>query len=398
MGFKIFQRKTILWLLTIVFLVVFTQFIFSSLKILLRPIEDDYEDFYLSGKAVLQGDNPYLVWGSNGSIMRNPPPTLLLFSLLSLFPPQPSQFIFFISSLLSVYLGVILLLKFFCGLGKTKWVKHNFWQISLLFFILTIIFFPFRYALGSGHINGYLFLILCAAIYFYYQRKDFLAGILISIGASLIITPTFFSLIFLIKKRFKGIWGFLFGLSILNSLTLVLFGSEVYSRYLKATSSYFDFSVNVYLNQSLVASLGRLSLSPHVTSFLLVLLILCIFLLIFIWYKKARQSIGTDLILWNLGMLFILIFVTSSWQYYYIIAIIPLMTTLFIIRVLRASARFYAIVLLSYVLMGINIKTPQIFLNKGIVGMVILSHVCLGALLLFFMNVYLLRKHKYNPN
>lgn len=386
----ILQRKLILWFFLTAFLVAGTQFIFSSSKILLRPIEGDYEMFYLSGKAVWHGNNPYLVWGLNGSFMRNPPPTLLLLSFLSFFPPQLSQFFFFISSLLSVYLGVILLLKFLCGLDKTKKITLYFWQISFIFLFLITIFFPFRYTLGSGHINGYLFLIFSAALYYFFRKKDFLVGILVSIGASLIITPAFLGLIFLIRKRFMAIWGFIFGLIILNSLTLGLFGLKVYSQYLKTTGSYFDFTVNNYYNQSLVASLSRLSLSLQTTPFLLLIIVSCIFFLIFIWQKKVSQSKWIDLILWNLAILFTIIFVTSSWQYYFIIALIPLMTSLFIIYSSKAPVKLYLLILLSYILMGINIKTPEVFLNKGVLGMVILSHVCLGALLLFIVNIYLL--------
>lgn len=147
--------------------------------------------------------------------------------------------------------------------------------------------------------------------------------------------------------------------------------------------------------------MNRLSLSAEIILSLLVLSFICIFLF-FVWQKKSYQSVSTDLILWNVGILTTLVFVTSSWQYYYIIALIPLMTTIFIINVLKAPAKLYPVILLSYVLMGINIKSPQIFLNQGITGAVILSHVFFGSLLLLIINIYLLYKFnrcdKYYPN
>jgi arabinofuranan 3-O-arabinosyltransferase len=382
------MKNTISLFVICVFLIISLQFIISNAKSL-HTISQDFEVFYLSGQQVVKGDNPYLLIGKD--IVRNPPPTILTYGLLSFLPIKTSQIIWFILSVFSFIAGSYYLFKTFDNYEvKTSLYGRN-WKIWLIYLSLVLIFFPFRYNLGSGQVNNFLFLFLVLVFYFLQLKKELWAGFLLSLSILLKITPIFLLFTFLIQKKFKAI-----KLTVLCTITVLimsflLLGGKIYQNYLKVTKSFFDFNISTYYNQSLSGFLARAFNNSELTKWLLYISIVIALISIQLLYKKTkRNNFLSNIIFWNISIIYILILASFAWQYHFVIIIFPLVTTAYIGYKIKFSYKFFFFWFLSYLLIGLNIKNPEAFINKGILGSIILSHVFFGAVILLLLNYSLI--------
>ena len=114
--------------------------------------------------------------------------------------------------------------------------------------------------------------------------------------------------------------------------------------------------------------------------------------LLFVHKRLVKSSFSPSTLLWNLSILFMLIFAPFAWQYHFAIIIFPLVVTAFLGYKMKLSYRFFSLLVLSYLLIGWNIKNPTSYINSGLVGAVILSHTFIGTTLLLFLNYYLVTK------
>ena len=385
------MKKFLSLLVVGVFLLISLQFIISNVKSL-KTVSQDFEVFYLSGQQIIRGQNPYLLIGRD--IVRNPPPTILALSLLTFLSVKTSQIVWFILSVFSFIMGSYYLFKTFDNYeGKTSLYSRN-WKIWFIYLSLVLIFFPFRYNLGSGQINNFLFLFLVLVFYFLQLKKELWAAFLLSLAILLKITPIFLLFTFLIQKKFKII-----RLTILCMITVLvasflLLGGKIYQDYLKITKSFFDFNIHTYYNQSLSGFLARASNNNELTKWLLYTLIIIALISIQFFFKRTKKNnFLSNIIFWNISIIYILILAPFAWQYHFVIVIFPLVTTSYICYKIKASNKIFFFLILSYLLIGWNIKNPGLFLNKGILGYIILSHVFFGSAILLSINYFLTKKY-----
>lgn len=366
-------------IIILIFLTITVQFIISNLKLLKFPAYD-FEVFYLAGKQVLKHGNPYLKLGKD--IVRNPPPTILVFSLLSFLPILISQLIWFIFSLGSFFVASFFLFKT---------LKINGWQIWLSFLSAVFLFFPFRYNLGSGQVSNILLLLIILAFYWTQKNKIFHSALSLSLAIALKVTPLFFLITLFFQRRIKQIFWILVILTTLFLITGIFLTFDIYKYYFSISNSYIDFANSVYYNQSLAALIFRLTRDSQSTQ-LIALCILFIFISIFIFFlTRIKQQFLSDILVWNISILYILIFAPFTWQHHFVIIIFPLLTTAYVLFKNKNSYIFYLLLLISYLMTGGNIKNPHNFQNL-ILGPLILSHVVLGAILLLILNFVLLKK------
>lgn len=379
--------------LPLIFFITLGQYALSNIKLLGSGIDWDFGCFYQAGTQAIAGGNPYAVCGD--LFLRNPPPTLLLYSLFPLFSPSVSQAIFFILSFTSFLIGSYYLFKIIGDFNYPKFFKLHRWQVYLIYLTLTLVFFPFRYTLGSGHINSLLFLFLILTFYFMKRNEYFKSAVNLALGISLSVTPMIFLAVFILQKRIKLVIWTIVNLIFLNLITLLAFGDKVFSYYRNNSSTYFDFSVSAYYNQSLVGFLARALNEPDlIRNVLIVVLSLFLVLLGYFIIKNYHYKTLKDFIFYNISILYILIFSPYSWQYHFIISIIALVITFYCFYQLKLAKIFYFILSVSYGLIAVNIKNPQAFEKLGILGLTINSHVLIGALILLVLNFYLLKRIK----
>ncbi len=382
------MKNTISLLIICVFLIISLQFIISNAKSL-HTISQDFEVFYLSGQQVVKGDNPYLLIGQD--IVRNPPPTIFLFSLFTFLPIKSAQTVWFILSFLSFIIGSYYILRIFDKQEGNKFPYSRNWKIWLAYLSLVLIFFPFRYNLGSGQVNIFLFLLLTLVFYFLNSKKNPWAAFILSLAILLKITPIFLLFVFFVQKKFKLIITTILYLSVILVTMLMLLGEKIYQDYLPVTKSFFDFNIHTYYNQSLSGFVARAFNNSELTKWLLYISIVIALISIQLLYKKTkRNNFLSNIIFWNISIIYILILASFAWQYHFVIIIFPLVTTAYIGYKIKFSYKFFFFWFLSYLLIGLNIKNPEAFINKGILGSIILSHVFFGAVILLLLNYYLI--------
>lgn len=387
---KLTLTRIISFLVVSIFLLTALQFIVSNIKLLRSPAQD-FEVFYLSGQQTIQKQNPYLMLGKD--IVRNPPPALLFFSLLPLFPIQLSQTIWFILSLTIFIIGSYFLFKSLAELDKDKFLNPLNWRLWLSYLSLAFIFFPFRYNLGSGQVNNLLFLLIVLTFYLSIHKKWGLSAFSLALAIVLKITPIFLLYTLLIEKKVQTVLWTVVYVIVIGLITGLILGFRVYGDYLSIPGSFLDFGVLTYYNQSLAGFLVRVSNNSELNKWLiLAILTITSISLFFIQKRLAKSHLLSKTVLWNLSVLFMLIFTPFAWQYHFVIIIFPLVVTAFLGYKMKLSYRFFTLLVLSYLLIGWNIKNPTSYMNSGLVGAVILSHTLIGATLLLFLNYYLVIK------
>lgn len=375
----------------LIFLVVTSQFALSQVKLLQFPAMD-FETFYLSGKQVLSGGNPYLKIASD--IPRNPPPALLLFSFFALFPILQSQLIWFIFSLLGFLIGSYFLFKTFEKEDGSGFFCPSNLKLWLIYLTLVFTFFPFRFNLGSGQMNNILFLLISLAFYFSIKKKASLSALMLLIGICLKITPLFLVFTLILEKQFKIVKQVFLLLLITVAATPFLLGREIYRYYLAIPSSFFDFRMPVYYNQSLSAFLSRIGIDGNLTRMILVLsLAAAIILLLKKTLKIPGESFNSRLIIWNISILYMLLFAPFAWQYHFVIMIFPFASTAYLIYK-SGFFRFFWLLGLAYTLSAFNIRNPRLYSSLPVFGSFILSHLFFGAMILLLINLYLTARIK----
>lgn len=386
---NIFSGRVLSVLIIPVFLIITFQFLNSSFKLLKFPAQD-FEVNYLSGKQILAGQNPYEKMGKD--IVRITPPTIVLFKWLALFPILSAQTIFFVSSLIAFLVGSYFLFKLLDLQNTDGPSLVGNWKIWLTYLCLVFSFFPFRYNLGSGQVNNFLFLLLSLACYFLNRNRYFLSGLMLALSIVLKITPVLILYLMMIKKQTRLIRQTILNLVLIVVVTLPLINFQTYQNYLKVPGSFFDFGLSVYTNQSLTGFLARISHNIEINQSLY---LIGVTLALVVLFRLGRKKLGHfiySLALWNITILFMLIFAPFAWQYHFVAAIFPLVTTCYLLYKMRSAKIFFFLILLSYVLLGWNIKNPTSFYSSGFLGSIILSHVLWGSLLLLFLNLQVIKR------
>ncbi len=337
-----------------------SQFLYSQIKLLSTPAQD-FEVLYLSGQQLLNNLNPYQRIGQD--VVRNPPPTILAYSLLALLPLLSSQAVWFTISLISFILGSWLLFYILDIKSKT---------IFLTYLSLAWLFFPLRYNFGSGQVNSVLFLLLILFYYFLNKNKYIWSGWVLALAVTLKITPLFLLLPLILKRQYKAVaWSLVF-ISVLLFLPYIIIGPSIYQDYSSISQSFFNLSTDVYTNQSLAGFLTRVVGVTNTVKYLY-FSILIIYLAFFLKLKNR-------LVVFNASILSVLIFAPFTWQYHYLIVLIPLVITAYLIGKAKLSINYYCLIIIAYLLMGVNMK------NSANFNSLLTSHVLYGSILLLMTN------------
>lgn len=97
--------------------------------------------------------------------------------------------------------------------------------------IATLLSFPLYKNLEYGQYYILLLLLLAAGLWFYVRRKSATAGVLVAFAAGLKVFPVFFLFYFLKKRDWRAACGLLLGLAFVLSLSFLVFGRTLMSRY-----------------------------------------------------------------------------------------------------------------------------------------------------------------------
>ncbi|MBI2012209.1 DUF2029 domain-containing protein, partial [Candidatus Daviesbacteria bacterium] len=284
---KLTLTRIISFLVVPIFLLITLQFIVSNIKLLRYPAQD-FEVFYLSAQQAIQKQNPYLMLGKD--IVRNPPPALLFFTLLPLFPIQLSQIVWFIFSLIIFIIGSYFLFKTLAELDKDKFLNPLNWKLWLPYLSLAFIFFPFRYNLGSGQVNNILFLLIVLTFYLSVHKRWGLSAFSLALAIVLKITPIFLLYTLLIEKKVQIVLWTVVYVVVIGLITGLILDFRVYGNYLSIPGSFLDFGVLTYYNQSLAGFLARVSNNFELNKWLILAILTITSISLFFIQKRLAKS------------------------------------------------------------------------------------------------------------
>lgn len=349
------------------------------LRVLTYEYYPDFSSYYYAPIKAFNNENPYLGGKDFFTPFVYPPPVILFFSPFMHLPFFVAQKIFLIISIFCLLLSIGLLFKLF------KLAPLSI--LGLFFITLVLNYFPEKFTLGMGQINNVVLLMVTLFLYFYVKKKEFLLGFFLAFAISLKLFPILLIVFLILNKRWKTLLSVVLTTLTIVLVTLISINTWITTYFLMTVlPSLLESWKADYYNQSLSAFLIREFSSLELASLLrpIVSAILIITSLVLVW--KFRSNDKSELLSISLLITVSLIVNTFSWQHHFVWAFIPLLITFYYIKNNHLGKPYYFILGLSYLLMALNLKNPSSF------PILLQSHIFYGALLLYFLDTYLLVK------
>jgi len=351
---------------------------------LTSTVAPDFNVLFLAAGDLLVKLNPYL----NEFIFTGvgyPPNTLLFYLFFNLLPYQIGQNVFLLISFLSLILSIYISFRVL----KSK-------PTLLLFstYLLLIVFsFPSKFTFGMGQNNFVVLALLLLSFWFFVKKKDMLSGLFLGLVVSFKTVFVFFLLFYLLKKRWKLLLSALFTIIVLVILTGEVFGWHLYNFYfLKVVPPLLNLEGReIYYNQGLMGFISRLTLDLNIRKYLAFSLsVILVFISSLFSLNIKNRNIQFSLFITSL-----VIIDTLSWQHHFVWLIFPFIV---IAQKLFERKNIFEIILLvlSYVLISWNFK---IYPDFSFLNPLVLSHVFIGAIILYFLELKILldkRKNRRN--
>lgn len=203
---------------------VLLAFVFEFIRDIQRP--GDFQGYVNAGNAVLMGQNIY------ADYLNTWPPFFALFSvplaLLDQISPLLVRGMWLIGIAASWYFLLKLGAKFFLGrvisLRRSDDSHLHFtdWKILLPFLLV------FRFVLddlSNLQINSMLLLASLVVVILADRKQNIPAGVLLALIISLKVYPIFILIYFMFKRHWSIVWPAVFGLLLINGLTMLVFGT-----------------------------------------------------------------------------------------------------------------------------------------------------------------------------
>ncbi len=381
----------------------------------------DFSAFYVAGETAWQGGDIYEV--SRDSFYYIYPP------LFSIFMIPFSWLSFNTAHLLWECLGILFLgLAVFTGVdltGEKKWKWYYLLPVIIAIQFVTA-------TLKWAQVNFLILFLILKGFKLSREKKEFWGGILIALAISIKVIPAIMGLYFIIKKKKMVLWGILSGLLFfLLLIPTVIFGpyrnmrllSKWYSRIISpyvmeleierdyslqnyrvdnqsasaALHRFFDRKTKLWLfseNKFLIYHLGEKKIKTILLIFNIGLLILIIFSL----FKKSKKNCTMITNLeFSLPLLTIPFFTGVSWRHHYILTIFPLISAIVYLKKSERNSKGRFYILSSIIVFTLfAYLTDNFFLGQRAYLFQGYSLIFLGnfTLLLAFLIVIIMEKKK----
>lgn len=223
-----FSRQYLVYFLPITFLIYLT----------LESYQIDFRSFYLAGKSVLFGLDPYLNYvgirpefygpinaeTAPYSGFRYPPFAALMFAPLALFPYAVAKALFTLAMLIS--LGLL-------GFGLVRRSRFAIPGEALLFMMVS---FPVLALVERGQVDSALvYLVVLAYWVSQYRHGSWLAALLIGAAGAFKIFPILALVFYGVRRQWRLVAGTLLWAAGLVLVPYIYFGNEVYGHFLQRT-------------------------------------------------------------------------------------------------------------------------------------------------------------------
>lgn len=351
---------------------------FTVTRILATSQLQDFRLYYLGAQSVLLGKNPYEQ--VQGVIY--PPISLALLTPFASLPIELAEDVWTLFSLFALFASILLLLRI------TKiYSTRNFFIVTGL----AMLSFPVKFNLGMGQINLILLLLTCLSFYWYRKRLPVLAGSALAVAAALKLTPLVLILFFLKKRQWKIVLSCVVGFIVLNFLGLILLGSSATLEYWQKIFPAIPTVGNaIYYNQAFTGWLARAEVVDQLARINNYVVFGGMLAMSWFTTRKESQPVGVELSELGLFMISVLVGTGLAWQHHYVALLIPFFALTLAVNNLKHSKYGYLMAIVaSYLLVAANIKNPLAI--QGQWQQFVLSHVLIGAIILFIVTVFRLR-------
>jgi len=346
--------------------------IFRTTHILWNSLLPDFSIFYISTKALLEGDNPYLL--KDLFTQLNYPPTSLMFFIpLAFFSLSFASKIWILVSICFFVVSV-----YFLHIITKSTLLHT----SFLFFIFAISF-PLKFTLGMGQVNMLLLLALTLFLYFIHNKREKVSAIFLSLSVIVKLYPALFYLLVVITKRWKILGVSVLIILFITLISLLLIDSKIYMYYLNniLIPLLTEVEKGEYYNQALSATFKRFGIEG--TSVFLRLILLIITMLVI--SKRGRIFERFSLLL-----ITILLINAFTWQHHLVLMLIPAF-----ILIKEKSKTKLTFLIIGLALIISNMK--NVFSNNDLINSIYLSHVTIGMVIIWILQFIRLQNEVKKP-
>jgi alpha-1,2-mannosyltransferase len=372
------MKKTIELVLIILCLASFL----NMAKVITYGYWPDFSFFYNNGYAVVHHTDPYQLIQADGTYIY-PPISLLLFTALTPLPVMIAGVVWAAFSIILLLASVWLLLKQYHA------TKNRI--ILLVTGILVFNFFPVKFTLGMGQINNVMLFLIVLAMYAGNKGKDGLAGAFYGTSIALKYMPLFILPYLFIRKKWRTLLGVcitILGLFFAGFIILMPAASSYFFTHVLFHTALFS-SWYVYYNQALSGFLLRDFPMYSAQQLAFVRIGISLLFLLITGYvvvkRKLQKKDNPDLEI-SVFIILNLLLNTFSDQHHFVLFLIPLLVTFFVLKQNKFTWQYYLIPAIAYLLVATNMKNPAAF------PVLLQSHVFYGALLLWIFDLYLLNK------
>ncbi|HEX6976984.1 MAG TPA: glycosyltransferase family 87 protein [Patescibacteria group bacterium] len=351
-----------------------------SLYKIISTTTPDFNVLWHAASYLPTSNNPYMhpdIFTGVGY----PPNTLLFYLPLTIFNYQLAQTIFILLILITILGSIYLSLKI-----SIK--KFSIWAF-LLITSLVLISFPTKFTLGMGQNNSISLFMLLSSFYFYKRKNYKVAGLILGLTISLKTVFGFFILFFILKQEWKVILYSLIPIAASTFLVALVSRFDLYEYYLKVViPPLLEVSGReIYYNQGITGFISRLLTDSSLRKFVSLAISFIITLTISVFTLKKKNIDLT----FSLFVISLPLIDSLSWQHHFIWLLFP-----FIILASYSlkQKKFLTLMLIgiAYLFVSWNFKNPNMFENFPI--SLVLSNTFYGAVILFLVNIYLLRLNK----
>jgi len=348
------------------------------LRVLLLNLYPDFSQYFWGLKTIVQGLNPYIVTQRTLTPTVYPPFVLFLLSPLGLLSFFWAEKIWTVLSIIFLFSAVYLIFKIY---NKSIASTLGFTVLGLVCWS-----FPVKFTLGMGQINNLILFLFVVSIYFLEKKKKYLSAFFLASSLAIKFFPLFLPLYLLLKKKWKILISAAIIVSSFYIVAFILDPKINFYFYKNILPTFLASWKTDYYNQSLSGFISR-NVVENNTRDILRYMFSIIFVVVsfFAIFKTLKNN---KLIRMHLGLLVSLNLIVSnfSWQHHFVVMVFPFLVTLFYIQKMKNNLKFLLTILISYLLISFNLKNPNAVL------ILLQSHVFYGAVLLWFLQVYLIWK------
>ncbi len=356
----------------------FSYSLFTVARIIAVSQLQDFRLYYLGAQSVLRNKNPYEQ--VQGVIY--PPISLVLLTPFASLPLEFAEDVWTIFSLIALLVSVSLLLR----ISETNSTR-NFFIVAGL----AMLSFPVKFNLGMGQINLFLLLLTCLSFYWYRRQLPVLAGSALAIAAALKLTPLVLLVFFLKKRQWRIVISCIVGFIVLNGFGLTLLGTSATIDYWQKIFPAIPTVGNaIYYNQALTGWLARADMADQVAKVINYLVFGGMLAMSWFIMREKKQLVAVELSELGLLMISVLVGTGLAWQHHYVALLVPFFAvSLRAMNLKRSKTKYLVAIGISYLLVAANLKNPLIII--GIWQHIVLSHVLIGAIVLYIVTVISLR-------